>query len=575
MSLSLLAVVASVPILVALILMVGLRMGAMKAMPIAWASCALIAVAVWGLPVPYVAALSLQGVSSALSVLIIVFGALLILHTLQYSGGMETIQYGMRTISRDMRVQAIIIGYLFSAFIEGAAGFGTPAALAAPLLLSLGFPPMAAAVLCLAFNSFPVTFGAVGTPIISGFGASIRAMLEAAVTSGNFQSVEHGFKSIGEVVVLFHAPMAFILPIFMLGFITRYYGPNRSWRDGFAAWRFCIFAAVAFSVPYVLLAWVTGPETPSLVGGLVGLGIVVYGAKQGFCLPKDVWTFGEVSKWDKSWTGEIEVTDNMELKPHMSQFMAWLPYILIGAILVVTRIDTLPLKAAMNKYGVIAFNNILGYQGISDNSIKLLYLPGTIPFILIALLTIAMHGMSGDKAVKAWTETFRKMKAATVSLISAVALVKIFQGSGVNPAMTAEVVAGTAAYLPSMPMAMAVTTAGIFGPIWPAFSSFVGGLGAFITGSNTVSDMLFGLFQWDVATQLHLPRLLIVATQAIGGAMGNMICVHNVVAVCAVTGLLNREGEIIKKTFWPFLLYGAVTAIVAYILLNVVGFPVF
>ncbi|GHS86837.1 L-lactate permease [Synergistales bacterium] len=575
MSLSLLAAVASVPILVALILMVGLRMGAMKAMPIAWASCALIAVAVWGLPVPYVAALSLQGVSSALSVLIIVFGALLILHTLQYSGGMETIQYGMQTISRDMRVQAIIIGYLFSAFIEGAAGFGTPAALAAPLLLSLGFPPMAAAVLCLAFNSFPVTFGAVGTPIISGFGASIRAMLEAAVATGNFQSVEHGFKSIGEVVVLFHAPMAFILPIFMLGFITRYYGPNRSWRDGFAAWRFCIFAAVAFSVPYVLLAWVTGPETPSLVGGLVGLGIVVYGAKQGFCLPKDVWTFGEVSKWDKSWTGEIEVTDNAELKPHMSQFMAWLPYILIGAILVVTRIDALPLKAAMNKYGVIAFNNILGYQGISDNSIKLLYLPGTIPFILIALLTIAMHGMSGGKAAKAWTETFKKMKAATVSLISAVALVKIFQGSGVNPAMTAEVVAGTATYLPSMPMAMAVTAASIFGPIWPAFSSFVGGLGAFITGSNTVSDMLFGLFQWDVATQLHLPRLLIVATQAVGGAMGNMICVHNVVAVCAVTGLLNREGEIIKKTFWPFLLYGAVTAVVAYILLNVVGFPVF
>jgi lactate permease len=580
MSLSLLAAIASVPILVALILMVGLRMSAMKAMPISWASCAVIAVAIWGLPVPYVAALSLQGVSSAVSVLIIVFGALLILHTLQYSGGMETIQYGMQTISKDMRVQAIIIGYLFSAFIEGAAGFGTPAALAAPLLLSLGFPPMAAAVLCLAFNSFPVTFGAVGTPIITGFGASIRAMLEAAVTTGDFQSVEQAFKSIGEVVVLFHAPMAFILPIFMLGFITRYYGPNRSWRDGFAAWRFCIFAAVSFSVPYVFLAWVTGPETPSLIGGLLGLGIVVYGAKRGFCLPKkengevDIWTFGEVSKWEKSWTGEIAVVDK-ELKPKMSQFMAWLPYVLIGAILVITRIDALPLKAAMNKYGVIAFNDILGYKGISDNSIKLLYLPGTIPFILISLLTVVMHGMSGGDAVKAWTETFSKMKAATVSLISAVALVKIFQGSSVNPAIAAEVAAGTATYMHSMPMTMALTASDIFGSVWPAFSSFVGGLGAFITGSNTVSDMLFGLFQWDVATQLHLPRLLIVATQAIGGAMGNMICVHNVVAVCAVTGLLGREGEIIKKTFWPFLLYGTVTAVIAYFLLNVVGFPVF
>ncbi|MDR3333927.1 MAG: L-lactate permease, partial [Treponema sp.] len=133
MSTNLLAVVGLIPILVALVLMVGMRLGAMKAMPIAWLASAVLAVLVWGLPVPYVFALTLQGVSSAASVLIIVFGALLILHTLQYSGAMETIQYGMQGISKDMRVQAIIIGYMFSAFIEGAAGFGTPAALAAPL----------------------------------------------------------------------------------------------------------------------------------------------------------------------------------------------------------------------------------------------------------------------------------------------------------------------------------------------------------------------------------------------------------------------------------------------------------
>ncbi|MDR1732880.1 MAG: L-lactate permease [Synergistaceae bacterium] len=574
MSVTVLAVIALIPILVALVLMVGLRMGAMKAMPVAWLTCAVAAVAVWGLPVPYVLALSLQGVSSALSVLIIVFGALLILHTLQYSGGMETIQYGMQSISRDMRVQAIIVGYLFSAFIEGAAGFGTPAALSAPLLLALGFPPLAAAVLCLAFNSFPVTFGAVGTPILTGFGASIRAVMEAAVSAGDFQSVELVLKRIGETVTLMHVPMAFILPIFLLGFVTRFFGANRSWRDGFAAWKFYVFAAFAFSVPYMALAWLLGPETPSLVGGLVGLGIVMYGAQRGFCVPKDVWTFGEISKWEKSWTGEIAVSDKLELKPHMSQLAAWMPYILIGLILVVTRIDSLPLKAAMNKYGVLAFNDILGYKGVNENSIKLLYLPGTIPFMLIAVLTVFLHGMSGDKVVKAWKDTFVKMKAATVSLIAAVALVKIFQGSGVNPAIAEQVAAGSAKYLPSMPLAMAITMSDIFGGVWPAFASYVGGLGAFITGSNTVSDMLFGMFQWDVATQLNLPKMIIIAAQAAGGAMGNMICVHNVVAVCAVVGLSNREGDIIKKTFWPFLLYGIVVGFVAYILIGT-GFSAF
>ncbi|MDR1686906.1 MAG: L-lactate permease [Desulfovibrio sp.] len=568
MSTTLLAAVALIPILVALVLMVGLRMGAMKAMPIAWLACAAGAVLVWNLPVKYVAALSLQGISSAVGVLIIVFGALLILHTLQYSGGMETIQYGMQGVSKDMRIQAIIIGYMFGAFIEGAAGFGTPAALAAPLLLSLGFPPLASAVLCLCFNSFPVTFGAVGTPILVGFGASIRSVVEGAVSAGQFQSVDHFFKVIGETVTTMHGPMALILPIFMLGFVTRLFGPNRSWSEGFAAWKFCVFAAVAFVVPYVFLAWAVGPETPSLLGGLLGLGIIIAGAKKGFCIPEgEPWTFGEPSKWEKDWTGDIAFAGSTEFKAHMSQFMAWLPYVLIGGILVLTRIDVLPLKAWLNNTGVVNFKGILGYANVND-SLKLLYLPGTVPFMLVALLVIPLHKMPVDKAIKAWTDTTIKMKAATISLCASVALVKIFQGSGINPDLAAAVAAGTAKQLPSMPLAMATTIGDIIGGAWPMFASYVGGLGAFITGSNTVSDMLFGMFQWDIAGQLNLSRVVIISAQAAGGAMGNMICIHNIVAVCTVVGLLNREGDILKKTFWPFILYGVVVGIVALILIS-------
>ncbi|MDR1971172.1 MAG: L-lactate permease [Treponema sp.] len=571
-----LALVALIPILTALVLMVGLRMGAMKAMPIAWFTCFVLAVLVWRLPVPYVFALSLQGVSSAASVLIIVFGALLILHTLQVSGGMETIQYGMRQISKDMRVQAIIIGYMFSAFIEGAAGFGTPAALAAPLLLSLGFPPMAAAVLCLAFNSFPVTFGAAGTPIISGFGAPLQAVIRTAVDAGAFQSPEQFFKIIGQTVTIMHLPMVIILPVFMLGFITRFFGPARSWKEGFAAWKFCLFAAISFTVPYLLMAWIVGPEAPSLVGGLAGLGIVMFGAKRGFCVPKDVWTFGNVAQWEESWTGAIAYNEKAELRPRMDQIRAWMPYILIGAILVITRLDVLPLKAWMNRYAVLAFTNILGYQGVSDNSIKFLYLPGTVPFMLIAVVTIWMHKIPRAKAAGAWLDTLRKMKPAAVSLCASVALVKIFQGSGgFNAALAAQLAeAGVPPSLPSMPMAMAAAMASLVGPLWPVFSSYAGGLGSFITGSNTVSNMLFGLFQWDIAEQLDLSRVVILSAQAVGGAMGNMICVHNIVAVCTVAGLLNREGDIIKKTFWPFLLYGAAAAVTAYVLLGI-GYSAF
>ncbi|MDR1297251.1 MAG: L-lactate permease [Deltaproteobacteria bacterium] len=574
MSTTALAFVALIPILVALVLMVGLRMGAMKAMPLAWLSCVIAALAVWGLPVNYVVALSLQGVVSAVGVLIIVFGALLILHTLQYSGGMETIQFGMQSVSRDMRIQGIIIGYMFGAFIEGAAGFGTPAALAAPLLLSLGFPPMAAAVLCLVFNSFPVTFGAVGTPILVGFGASLKEVIGKAVADGNVASVDVFMKEIGETVTLMHGPMAIIIGIFMLGFITRYFGPTRSWKEGLAAWKFAVLSAVVFLVPYMILAWLVGPELPSLLGGLIGLGVIIACAKKGICVPKDVWTFGSHEKWDKSWTGSIDFAGKTEFKPHMSQFMAWLPYVIIGGILVLTRVDSLGLKGWLGSHGVLAFNDILGYAGVSDR-LQFLYLPGTVPFILVALLTIVLHKMSGEKASKAWVDTLKKMKAPTISLISAVALVKIFQGSGVNPGLTPEAIAGGAVALDSMPLTMAKTMAAAIGGAWPFFASYAGGLGAFITGSNTVSDMLFGLFQWDLAAQLHMPKLVIVAAQAAGGAMGNMICIHNIVAVCTVVGLNNREGDIIKRTFWPFLLYGVVVGIIAFILIQAGGYAVF
>ncbi|NCD26817.1 MAG: L-lactate permease, partial [Deltaproteobacteria bacterium] len=540
-----LAMVALLPILVALVLMVGMRWPSTKAMPLAWLVCALGALGVWSLDVGYIVALSLQGIVTAIGVLIIVFGAIIILYTLKYSGGMETIQYGMQGISRDKRIQAIIVGYMFAAFIEGAAGFGTPAALAAPLLLSLGFPPLAAAVICLVFNSFPVSFGAVGTPILLGL-TPLKQLVEGAAASGtvglNFTTFDAFCKVIGQWATLMHGPMAFILPIFMLGFLTRFYGQKKSWTEGFAAWKFCIFSAVAFVVPYLTFAWLVGPEFPSMIGGLVGLGIIVAGAKAGFCVPKTSWDFGPQSTWEADWTGTIATQVGTEFKPHMSQFKAWLPYILIGAILVVTRIPELGLKSILAAQS-IPFKNILGYEGVSA-SIQYLYLPGTIPFTLVAILTIFMHGMKGDAVKQAWLESFAKMKAPTIALFAAVALVSIFRGSGVNPNS-----------YPSMPLAMAQAVAAIAGNAWPMLASYVGGLGAFITGSNTVSDLLFAEFQWGVAQQLSLPRQIIVAAQVVGGAMGNMVCIHNIVAVCAVTGLIGREGMILKRTFWPFVLY--------------------
>ena len=270
-------------------------------------------------------------------------------------------------------------------------------------------------------------------------------------------------------------------------------------------------------------------------------------------MPEKTWDFGPHDRWDASWTGSIAASGKTEFHPHMTQFRAWLPYALIGLILVLTRIPELGLKAWLASFK-LNFTDILGYQGVNA-SIDYLFLPGTIPFTLVAILTVALHGMKADDVKEAWSTTFAKMKAPTIALFAAVALVSIFRGSGVNDGG-----------MDSMPLALAKTLASLTGEAWPALASYVGGLGAFITGSNTVSDLLFSQFQWDMATQLNFSKQIIVATQAVGGAMGNMVCIHNVVAVCAVVGLSGREGMIIKTTFWPFLLYGIIVGAIACVL---------
>ncbi len=549
MSLSMLALIAFIPIAMVLVLMVGFRWPATKAMPLSWLVCALIGATMWHMPAGLVAASTLSGFGSAINVLIIVFGAILILYTLRESGAMETISYGFTTISPDRRVQTIIIAFLFGAFIEGSAGFGTPAAIAAPLLLGLGFPALAAVCVCLIFNSIPVTFGAVGTPIWFGL-KNLKPGVEQAIAAGapvaSFNDFMH---QVSIFAALTHAVMAILLPLFVVCFLTRFFGKNKSWGEGLGAWKFAVFAGLCYAVPYLFTAYVFGSEFPSLLGGLLGLAVVVTGARKKMFLPKEVWDFADRSGWEKEWVGEIQPGSN-DLKPKMGQLMAWMPYVLIAALLVLTRLGSLPFKGWVTSW-VISFSHILGYESVNF-AMKPLYLPGVVPFMLVAVITIFMHRMPGQKVALAWKDAFVKMKNPTIAMLFAVAMVEILKQSA----------HGTAGYA-SMPLTMAEFVAGISGAVWPMVASYVGALGAFITGSCTVSNLLFADFQYGVASSIGSSHMIIVAMQSVGAAMGNMICVHNVVAASATVGLVGMEGTIIRRTMIPCLLYGLVAGVMA------------
>lgn len=547
------ALMAFLPILLCIILMAAFNWPAKRALPLSWVVSAAIALTIWQMDFQHVIGYSVFGLFKAFDVLIIIFGAILILNTLKISGAMSTINNGFMNISTDRRVQAIIIGFMFGAFIEGAAGFGTPAAIAAPLLVGLGFPPLAAAMVALIFNSVPVSFGAVGTPVFGGMSTLSGNLAAMGVEAEAFRL------AFAQATAIPHTVVGIFVPLLGIAFLTKFFGKEKSFKPALEAAPFAIFAGLCFVIPYFLTAYFLGPEFPSLVGSIIGLGIVLFAAKNNFLVPKKPWDFPHESEWDKTWKSTASTGDTGEAK--MSLAMAWTPYVLIALILVITRIPALGLKEILSNL-TLTVPNILGIQGL-DYSLTYAYLPGTVPFMLVALITHGLHRMNGKEIKSAWTNTFKQITGAAIALFFGVAMVQLMLNSGVN-----------AGGLDSMMTAMAKAAAGFAGESFVFFSPFIGVLGSFISGSNTVSNILFASFQFETATILGLPQVLIVALQNVGGAIGNMICVNNVVAVCATVGCIGAEGILIRRNFIPCFIYGVAVAIVVAVLISI-GFNPF
>lgn len=553
-----LALLSLLPILSVGVFLVLLRWPASKAMPISYLVAASLALFVWNVPPSQVAAASTKGLIIAVELLYIVFGAILLLNTLEESGALATIRQSFVAITPDRRIQVIIIAWLFGSFIEGAAGFGTPAAVAVPLLVGLGFPAMAAVTAGMIIQSTPVSFGAAGTPILVGVNTGLadnNSVIEFAkqigyvTTAGEVQWNAFLWEIACKVATL-HAIAGTLVPLLVVAIMTRFFGPNRTFREGLAIWPFAIFAALAMTLPYLAAAFFLGPEFPSLLGGLTGLGIVVTAARAGFLMPSRdrYWDFAPESEWDSDWKGVFHV--NVDKQPRdIGRWLAWSPYVLVALILVLTRLRGLPFGGWINSV-VIPVQNLFG-TGIGED-VKPLVLPGTV-FILVSLMTFFLHGMGTLSYGRAWWRSGKTIIAASVALIFTVPMVQVFINSG-----------GESVRYEKMPIALAAGVEALTQGAWPIFSTFVGGIGAAVAGSNTVSNMMFSLFQFDVGQRIGVDPTWIVALQAVGGAAGNMICVHNVVAASAVVGLLGKEGSVIRKTLLPFCYYALLPGALGY-----------
>ena len=560
---------ASLPLLVAGVLLVGFLWPATRAMPLAWLTAVFVGYFAWGMPVNWIAAASINGAITAITILWIVFGALFVLYILQEAGAFDRINRGFAAVSDDRRVQIVLLAFFLATFIEGAAGFGTPAAVVAPLLLALGFPALASVVVAIIGHIIAVTYGAVGTPIIIGIRSPLQ-VFEAEINEGGFTVL--GFADqVAAWAATYHALVGFVMPFIAVLMAVHFFGGEDSdLSDAYEVAPLCLFAGVAFAVPYWVSAWFLTAEFPSLIGSMVGGAVTVAVLRAGYLLPDSEWDFPPREEWPDHWVGSIEpgdTDDAIDVDEEMSLLKAWSPYVLLVVLLVVTRaIDPVSSAISNADFGVqigditvgivLAWETILGTN--ISGSIAWVSVPG-FWLIVSALVAVPVFGMSGEAVGNALSETGRKLVSPIIALIFVIAMVQVMLQSGNPPGVEPE----------GMIVVLARATADTLGPAYPAVAALIGALGAAMAGSNTVSNITFSGFQFEAAGRVGAPRQLVVGAQAVGGAIGNLVAIHNLVAALATVGLVGSEGRVMRLNFIVLLYYstavGALTMLFCYV----------
>ncbi len=453
----------------------------------------------------------LDGFLTSWTPILIIWGAIFLFESLEAGGGMSVLRRWLNGVSKNRVAQLMIVGWAFPFLIEGASGFGTPAALAAPILVGLGFPAMKVAVMALIMNSVPVSFGAVGTP--TWFGFSGIADLSAV------EMTEIGVKS-----AMLHGAAALFVPIAAMLFVFE-------WKEIRANLAYVYLVILATVAPYIATAFFSY-EFPSLIGGLVGLVGSVILAKSGVGLSGD-------GKDDSEPSSKPDPVKWRELL--RASFPVWGTVL----VLVITRIPQLGIQGLLRyseggiqlglgtlgefritAAAVVSLNGILG-TGESWVH-QLLYVPSLIPFALVAVLYLGRPATIGT----VFRQSLTRMRIPALSLFAALIFVNLMLLGGEGSAVA--VIGGSLASLT--------------GSAWQLFAAFLGALGSFFSGSNTVSNLTFGGIQDAAASALGLNRTTILGLQSVGGALGNMVCINNIVAVASVLGLERIEGYALKRT---------------------------
>lgn len=532
---------AYLPIVLLIFLMTKKRsLASSKALPITAFVTYILALFVFKQELTIIHATIIQGLLLAFTPILIIASAVFLFKTMEKTGSLGVIKVWLNSISENKIAQLMIVGWAFPFLIEGASGFGTPAAIAAPILVGLGFPPVRMAILVLIMNTVPVSFGAVGTPTWFGF-SGIELTATEILQVGIKTSVLNGIA-------------ALVIPFAALTFAVK----RKSVLQNIP---FILLSIISTVIPYIIVAQFNY-EFPSLVGGFIGIIATVILAKYNVGLSKK-----EVDVHEAVATSDLLQSTNAEgdKKPKLAKLLkASFPIWGTLLLLIITRIPQLGIKSLLvaNEHNLILSLGsmgtftispalVLSLKGIFGTNINwshsVLYVPSLLPFLLISLLAFLWYGNTKATISSTFKETYLQMIKPTYALMGTLVFVGLMMMGGEKSPVNL----------------IGENLAELTGGSWKYFASLLGALGTFFSGSNTISNLTFGAIQDSIASTIGLNRTTILALQSAGGAMGNMVCINNIVAVASVLALTNVEGFIIKRTVRVLILYALIIGIVA------------
>ena len=503
------AIIAIIPIIWIFFGMLKLQLPSYKTGIIALIAVVLMALFIWKMPVALVAESVAEGLMLGLfPIMWVIFAAIFTYNLLAKSGAMDIIKRMLSGISADPRAQVIIIAFAFGGFMEATAGFGTAVAIPVTILISLGFEPVLAAVLCLVANTVPVAFGVVGIPVIT----------LSQVTGLSLDRI-----SLYTALQLL--PLTLLLPLVLVVLTTGRFKDIKGMAAVIAV------SGTFFAAGQTLIAWAVGPELAAVVGSILALAASILCIK--WQKNRNEWQFPGSAHENKKNESKVSLVEGLK---------AWSPYIFILVFVLASR-----LLPGLNFLNAPPFTlKYLFYtgQGGSQMSFQLLTNPGTI-ILISSLIGGMIQKVRIRDMLSVCMMTLKQITKTTITVLTIIPLSKVMGYSGMISSISSGLTSVT-------------------GSCFPLFSPLIGALGTFITGSDTSSNALFGELQKQTALRIGGSPEWLAASNAAGATIGKMVSPQSIAIAVSAIGLPDLEGKILKRMLKYAIIFGALLGIIVY-----------